>query len=169
MYKLPKLVFASMIVFLSCDLLLAQENNFNVYDPDLDGKIQVSESLKAIEGQDKHLLIMIGGNWCKWCRVFDKFSHENSKIDSTLSRNYKVVHVNYSKIDPDEELFEQLDFPQRFGFPVFVIMNSKGERLHTQNTVYLEEGKAYSEKNVLNFLNDWSPNALKAENYKKDK
>jgi thioredoxin-related protein len=148
---------------------LAQENSFHVYDPDLDGKVQISESLNSINGKDKHLLVMIGGNWCKWCRMFDKFSHENPKIDSTLSRNFEVVHINYSKTEPDEELFEELGFPQRFGFPVFVIMDSEGTRLHTQNTVYLEEGNGYSEKRVLNFLNNWSPEVLKADNYKKNK
>lgn len=51
--------------------------------------------------------------------------------------------------------------PARFGFPVFVILNEKGEPIHIQNSAYLEEGKGYSEQKVVEFLNAWTPNAVK--------
>ena len=48
----------------------------------------------------------------------------------------------------------------RFGFPVFVILNEKGERVHTQNSAYLEKGEGYSEKEVVSFLNLWNKKAV---------
>jgi hypothetical protein len=61
---------------------------------------------------------------------------------------------------------EKFGYPQRFGFPVFLILNGTGELLHSQNSVYLEEGKGYNEKTVAGFLSDWSPSAFDPKRYK---
>jgi hypothetical protein len=48
---------------------------------------------------------------------------------------------------------------------VFLILNSKGELIHTQNSGYLEEGKSYNKEKVDGFFNDWSPKALDPKSY----
>lgn len=58
-----------------------------------------------------------------------------------------------------------LGFPQRFGFPVVVILDRNGNRIHTQNTAYLEKEKSYDKKVMMEFLKQWSPVALDPESY----
>jgi len=58
----------------------------------------------------------------------------------------------------------QLEYPQRFGYPVFIILNAKGDRIHTQNSGYLEQDKGYDPKKVVDFLKQWSPAALDPKN-----
>lgn len=84
-----------------------------------------------------------------------------------MNENLKVVKVSYNRENRQEELLSKLDFPQRFGFPVFVILNSKGERIHTQNSAYLEKDKNYDKDVVLGFFKNWSPTAVNPESYKK--
>jgi hypothetical protein len=62
-------------------------------------------------------------------------------------------------------MMARLGYPQRFGFPVFVILDAKGRRIHTQNSAYLEDGKGYSKKKLLEFFENWSPDALNPERY----
>ena len=63
-------------------------------------------------------------------------------------------------------MFTQLGYPQRFGFPVFIVLNEKGERIHLQNSEYLEDGKkSYSHEKVLAFLEMWTPRALNPAMY----
>jgi hypothetical protein len=63
-------------------------------------------------------------------------------------------------------IFKKYDFPQRFGFPVFIILNERGDRIHTQNSEYLEDGKSgYDKERVLSFLEMWSPSALNPAAY----
>ena len=50
--------------------------------------------------------------------------------------------------------------PARFGFPVFVILDNEGNYLHTQNSSYLEEGKGYDVKKVVDFLSKWTKESL---------
>jgi thioredoxin-related protein len=142
---------------------LAQQNN--LYNPEMDGIVQVEAAVKKALANDKHILLKIGGNWCKWCRKFDQWSTSTPAVDSILSADYVVVYVNYSKENKNEILLQSLEFPQRFGFPVFVILDETGRRIHTQNSAYLEEGEGYSEKSVVEFLKHWNKKALDHNSY----
>lgn len=138
---------------------------FAIYHPDADAQAQIDEAVAKASAENKHVLLQIGGNWCGWCKRFYQLSHENASIDSTLKANYVVAHINYSKENKNLSTLAKLGYPQRFGFPVFVILNAKGERIHTQNSVYLEEDKGYDVKTIVRFLHQWSPGALKPEHY----
>ncbi|OQX98910.1 MAG: hypothetical protein B6I20_10535 [Bacteroidetes bacterium 4572_117] len=99
--------------------------------------------------------------------ILHKFYNADNQIDSALNANYVVSLVNYSKENKNLDILKQFEYPQRFGFPVIVILDADGRRLHTQNSVHLEQGRGYSKKKFLEFLNNWSPKALNPENYKK--
>ena len=153
------------VIFLLClfclaKTLTAQDKPFDLYKPGSDANGQVMEAISQAESSQKHIMLQIGGNWCKWCRMFYQFSTTNAQIDSVLKADYIVVHINFSKEDKNTELLKKLDFPQRFGFPVFVILDSKGNRIHTQNTSYLEDGEGYSEKKVVEFLKQWNKESI---------
>jgi hypothetical protein len=95
------------------------------------------------------------------------FYTTNPKVDSVMQANFVVEMINYSKENRNSDVLQKLGFPQRFGFPVIVILDAEGNRIHTQNTVCLEEGRGYNEKRFLEFLKNWSPAALDPQNYKK--
>ncbi|MNC89377.1 hypothetical protein D3C83_53020 [compost metagenome] len=77
-----------------------------------------------------------------------------------------MYHLNYSKENYNKEVLAKYGFPQRFGFPVFLVLNAEGKLIHTQNSAYLEEDKGYSKRKVVEFFNHWSPKAFKPEQYK---
>ncbi len=83
--------------------------------------------------------------------------------------NYVVVKLNYSKENKNEKSLERLEYPNRFGYPIFVVLDGNGKRVHTQNSAYLEEGQGYSEKKVLDFLKHWTVKALDPKTYEKKK
>ena len=106
-------------------------------------------------------------NWCGWCIEFDRFCKTDTQIDSLLNSSFVLYHLNWSKENENKSIFAQYGYPQRFGFPVFIILNAKGERIHTQNSAYLEDGKkSYTKEKVLDFLEMWTPRALYAASYK---
>ena len=77
-----------------------------------------------------------------------------------------MYHLNYSEENKNEKLFAKYGYPQRFGFPVFIILDENGNRIHIQNSAYLEEGKGYSKDKIAEFFEGWSPAALDPKNYK---
>lgn len=156
------------ISFLICSATVAQESK--LYNTDADAKTQISEAVKNAADQKKHVLIQAGGNWCSWCIKFDKFSKADFQIDSIIKASYVLVHLNYSKENKNEPAFADLGYPQRFGFPSFIILDKAGKRLHTQNSEYLEDGKgSYDRNKVFQFLQAWTPAAIDPATYQAKK
>lgn len=141
---------------------------FNLYKPAEDAAKMIDESVKKAAKEGKHVFIQVGGNWCVWCARFDEFTRNDKGIDSLINKDYVVYHLNYSDENQNKEILAKYKFPQRFGFPVFLILDGKGNLLHTQNSGYLEEGKGYSRSAVFGFFKDWRPSALNPDQYKND-
>ena len=146
------------------------QEKVQIYDPTANAEMQVNAALAKASKEGKHVMLQIGGNWCIWCVRLNAFEHADPKIDSLIKADYVLVHVNYSPENKNMELLKKLEFPQRFGFPVLVILDAKGRRLHTQDSGMLEAAKNtmmiyYDQQKVYGFLSKWSPSALKPENY----
>ena len=141
-----------------------------LYDVEADASKQIAAAIKEANAQNKNVMIQAGGNWCSWCIKFNKFTIADAQIDSIIKASYVLVHLNYSKENKNEATFASLGFPQRFGFPSFIILDKTGQRLHTQNSSYLEDGKgSYDRNTVFEFLQAWTPWALDPQTYQATK
>lgn len=137
-----------------------------LYDPTADAASDIRSALAKAASEGKHVLLQGGGNWCGWCIEFARFCKADTAISSILAKNFVWYHLNYSKENENRKLFAQYGYPQRFGFPVFIILDAQGRRLHTQNSEYLEDGKkSYDQEKVLSFLKMWTPAALDPASY----
>ena len=141
-------------------------DTFHLYKPEANATAEIAKAVAEAKQQNKNVLLQIGGNWCIWCLRFNKLTTEDAQLDSALHHNFVVYHLNYSKENKNLNVLAQYQFPQRFGFPVFVILDKNGNRIHTQNSSYLEEGKGYNKEKILEFFNDWSPAAINPDSYK---
>ncbi len=138
-----------------------------IYNPDADARTEIANAVLKASVEGKHVFLQIDGNWCPWCVKFHRFVENDKEIKSFVDANFEVVKVNYSPQNKNEELLASLGFPQRFGFPVFVILDGDGTRIHTQNSAFLEKADGYDRDLVLRFFKNWSPAALNPASYKK--
>jgi thioredoxin-related protein len=161
---MKRLLVLLIITFSSVQLFAG--DTARLYNSKADAAKDIKAAISKAKKEGKHVLIQAGGNWCSWCIKFNKFTHEQKRLDSLIKENYVVYHLNWSKENENKALFAKYGYPQRFGFPVFIILDEKGNRLHTQNSVYLEEGKGYSEEKTFDFLWGWTPKAVSPNSYK---
>ncbi len=155
--------FAMLLVFsLACIILQAQEKSpaAPLYHPEEDAEKAIAVCIQKAKAENKHVLLEAGGNWCSWCILFNKFCDTDKQLDSVLKNDFVVYHLNYSKENINKPLFAKYGFPQRFGFPVFIVLDGNGNRIHTQNSAYLELGKGYNKEKVLEFFTSWNKKAL---------
>lgn len=131
-----------------------------MYHPDEDAEKAIAVCIQKARAENKHVLLEAGGNWCKWCIVFNNFCDNDKQLDSALKKDFVVYHLNYSKENINKPLFAKYGFPQRFGFPVFIVLDDNGKRIHTQNSAYLELDKSYSKEKVMEFFTSWNKKAL---------
>ena len=160
-----KIWLTVLFVFLFSSILFAQNETENIYDPNANAVLQISKAVKLADSLGKNVFLQIGGNWCPWCIKFNKFCRTDSVIDTLLNNNYVVAHINYSKENKNLDVLKSLVFPQRFGFPVIVILDRKGKEIHIQDTGLLELDKGYDKNKVIEFMKNWTPAAIDPKNY----
>lgn len=134
-----------------------------VYDENVDAMEQIREAVEQARETGRYVMCQVGGDWCPWCVRFAEFARTDSVVAPLMEENYVYIHVNYSKKNKNLEAMKFLGNPGRFGYPVFVVLNDKGEPIHIQESESLEEGKGYSRKRVEKFLRLWNRKALEAE------
>jgi len=170
--KMRKLLMIAGIVLLSVSVkaqnAIKLTDTAKLYNPAADAKAEIANAVKQAAAQHKNVLLQIGGNWCIWCIRFNNLVTTDPDLNKYLRDNFVVLHVNYSKENTNKEVLASLGYPQRFGFPVFVVLDGNGNRLHTQNSEYLEDGKGHSKEKVMEFLKGWSPEAIDPKTYEKE-
>ncbi|HEX6848792.1 MAG TPA: thioredoxin family protein [Chitinophagaceae bacterium] len=162
-----KLFLASLFLFFSLTGFAQDMKKFNLYKPDEKAETEIAKAVIEAKKVGKHVLIQIGGNWCIWCARFHEYVKKDAQLDSLMNANYVVYHLNYSKENYNAKLLAKYNYPQRFGFPVFLILDGEGKLLHTQNSWYLEDGKtSYEREKVKLFFTEWSKRSLDPSQYK---
>jgi thioredoxin-related protein len=138
----------------------------SLYNPAADAGKELEQAVNIARDQHKHVLIQVGGNWCSWCVKLHSFLESQARLDSILKSDFVLLRINYSPENKNEEVLAGLGFPQRFGFPVLVVLDEKGNRLHTQDTWYLELDKGYDPEKVERFLLSWNRTAVDPTSFK---
>ena len=159
--------FLFLLLFLGA-LSASAGDTTRLYNPSANARKDLAAALVRAKAEKKHVLIQVGGNWCTWCYRFNAFTQMDSTIRSLLRDNYVVYHLNYSKENKNLDLLAEFGYPQRFGFPVLLVLDAGGKRLHTQDSSQLEKGNGYDRDKVVEFLRGWAPAALDPIWYKEN-
>lgn len=159
-----KLFFILLLVLATT--VQAQTGLKKVYDESIDPMTQIDKAVASVQSMKpaKFIICQVGGNWCPWCLRFADFISKDSDIMKVINDNFIYLHVNYNphaKSGNAAALMKRLNNPQRFGFPVFVVLDDKGNVLHIQDSSFLEEGKSYNKEKVLRFFQSWTPAAVR--------
>lgn len=127
------------------------------YDPKRDAAKDIADAVKEAQRGNKNVLVEIGGQWCIWCRYFDKFFADNSTLAQYRDENYVMVKVNFSPENKNEAVISS--YGKVPGYPHLFVLDKHGKLLHSQDTSKLEEGRGYNTTAVATFLKQWSPSS----------
>ena len=154
-----------LVIIISITISFSATAADSLYHPKADARKEIALAVAKARAQNKQVLIQAGGNWCGWCIEFNRFVTNDTSLHSIIQANYIVYHLNYSQENKNPAIFKEYGFPNRFGFPVFLVLNADGNLIHTQNSSYLELGKSYDAPKVKEFLLSWTNKALQAASY----
>ncbi|CAM3728492.1 thioredoxin family protein [Sphingobacterium prati] len=126
------------------------------YRPEADAQRDIDSLLQLAKKEKKNIIVQAGGNWCVWCLRFNDYIHKNPRIDDLLKRRFLYYHLNYSKENKNEAVFQKYA-PEgnKLGYPFFIVLDKNGKTLHVQESGSLEKEKGYDEEKVLKFFNAW--------------
>lgn len=119
---------------------------------------KIAALVKQAQAENKNIILQAGGNWCIWCLRFNQFVQTTPELKNIVDENYLYYHLNYSPENKNEKVFAKYNNPgEKFGYPVFVVLDKNGKMIHTQDSAILEEGKGYSIDKVKDFFEKWAP------------
>ncbi len=154
-----KIILSFVLCFLFTFKSTAQKT-VNLYNPNANAVKDIDSLIKIAKVENKQILIQVGGNWCSWCIKMHQFIDANGDIKRVIKMDYLVYKLNYSKENTNDLLMAKYKHPERFGFPVFLIIDKDGNLIHTQDSSLLEEKEGYSKNKVFDFLKNWTSNAV---------
>ena len=167
---MKKILFNAVMAMFLTLTVNAQEAGAakKVYNEDIDPIEQIDQAVVRAKSENKFVICQVGGNWCPWCLRFADFITKDTTINNMIDKNFVYIHVNYIprrsegiQAERAKKVQERLNYPARFGFPVFVVLDEEGKVIHIQDSGFLEEGQGYNQEKVLSFFKNWTPKAVK--------
>ena len=149
---------SSLIPFLSLALLLCASVRAadlpTRFDPARDAAADVAHAVTLASAQGKRVIVDVGGEWCSWCHILDRFVAANADVRSRIAANYVWVKVNYSTENRNEALLTR--WPKVAGYPHLFVLGANGRLLHSQDTGTLESGNGYDRAKFIAMLERWA-------------
>ncbi|HXC17056.1 MAG TPA: thioredoxin family protein [Holophagaceae bacterium] len=124
------------------------------FDPTRDSARDLEAAKAEAHKSGRRILLDVGGNWCSWCRLMDKWFTEHAAAREARDKAFVVVPVNFSPENKNEAFLGQ--FPKVDGYPHFFVLDADGKLVRDQSTGDLEDGRGYSEAKMTAFIKEWS-------------
>lgn len=124
------------------------------YDPARNAMQDGYAAIKLAKATNRRILIEVGGDWCKWCHLLDRFFNKNSGIKKQLHQTFVVLKVNVSE-ENDNSAFLKV-FPTPLGYPHMYVTESNGKLLLSKDTAHFLVNGKYSVKRFKVFFKRWT-------------
>jgi len=123
------------------------------YNPTANPSVLLEAALKEARAGHKKVLVIAGGDWCRWCLVLERFLAANPDVQSALDGSFVVVKVYVGEKNRNTEFFAKL--PKAKGYPHFWVLNQDGDAAASVDTGPLEKGPdSYDKGRFLQFIQD---------------
>jgi len=153
--KFPLAVRVIVAVMICGWLLFSQAvSKPDIYDPAAVVKDQIRAAQKVAAGENRHLLLMFGANWCPWCHRLHELMQSDAAIKSLLQKKFELIMIDVGEKanEPLNRDLMDLYRVKGFGLPVLVVLDKEGVLLCIQDTGILEKDKGHDPARVLAFL-----------------
>jgi ketosteroid isomerase-like protein len=131
----------------------------DLYPDSADARAEVKEAEEKAAKEHKRVLLVFGANWCYDCHVLDLAFHRPD-FAPVLDSGYEVVHVD---IGPDgkknNDLAAEFQVPLDKGVPALAVLSGDGKLVVSQKNGEFENARAKTPESLLQFLNQWKPEA----------
>jgi len=124
------------------------------YHKTQDPKKDLEQAKKKAQEKNKKILLIVGGDWCKWSGTLDNFLEDHPKIAQEFFDNFEVVKVYYGRGMTKKAKDFLRKFPPLKGTPHFYILDKNGKLLKSVDTSFLERGYGYNKHKFKKFIEE---------------
>ena len=125
------------------------------FDPKRDPARDLDAALDIARATGRRVLVDVGGEWCTWCHILDRFFIANPDRKRLRDNGYVLLKINWSPENTNAAFLRR--WPKIGGYPHFFVLDSDGRLLHSQETSALESATSYDAAAMRAFLVRWAP------------
>ena len=135
------------------------------YDPGRDKQGLITRALDRAAAEDKSVLLVLGGDWCGWCKVLEDDIDRSEELTGLLQQHYIVAKVYCDAGSPGIR-YKPRQQPAAGAFymnirakayPHLVILDSDGNRLHSKSMGGMLKKGRYSESRLRRLFSRHKP------------
>jgi len=159
MYKqLFKLVLSLLMLFsvsaITAMTSLEQQPIYSLkYDPKRNAFDDGRAALKLAQETHRRVMIEVGGDWCMYCHIFDRFVRSDIEVEKRFFETFVLLKVNVSDENPNKEFLS--GFKGINGYPYVFITETNGKVIYANDMREMTiKGKPDKEK-MFKFLARW--------------
>jgi hypothetical protein len=130
--------------------LAANEKAF--YDPKRDARKDLTAALDLARRSRKRVLLIAGHSGCGWCKKLGALFRGDDELRRLRDKAFVTVHADFASNATWLREYAPIQ-----GTPHFLVLNSEGELLQSQDTGALESGSQYDRGRLASFLGEWQP------------
>jgi thiol:disulfide interchange protein len=124
------------------------------YDPSRNAEQDIRAAINEAQRTHKRILLEVGGEWCGWCHLMDRYFEQNAKLSAFRDQHYITVKINFSQENQNQKALSR--YPEISGYPHLFVLEQNGKLLHSQDTGLLESGNSYELEKFFAFLKKWA-------------
>lgn len=124
------------------------------YDPARNAEKDIRAAVNEAQRTNKRILLEVGGEWCVWCHIMDRYFEQNAKLLEFREQHFITVKINFSQENQNQQALSR--YPAISGYPHLFVLEKDGKLLHSQDTGKLEAGKSYDREKFFAFLQQWA-------------
>ena len=102
------------------------------YDPRRDPEKDLAAARAEAKKNRKNIFVEVGGEWCTWCHILDRFFDEHPNLEALRDKNYVPMEVSMSQESSNRAFLSR--FPYIHGYPHIFILDAEGELIRSQPT-----------------------------------
>jgi thiol:disulfide interchange protein len=129
----------------------------HVYDQKADAERLLAQALVRARAHKQRVLVVLGGDWCKWCVTLDSSMAKNPALNQLTTERFVLLKLD---ADAASDLDERWGNPSELSVPVVVLLNPDGTKVHVQNMVPFQTwgGRllAYDAERIHQALEPWA-------------
>jgi thiol:disulfide interchange protein len=120
------------------------------YDPKRNPSADLAKALAEAKRTGRNVLLVVGGDWCGWCQVMDKFFARHADVRALRERNFVTLKINKSPQNENREFLSH--YPEIPGYPYLFVLDADGKLLYPQRANVFEDGDTYNVTRFARFL-----------------
>jgi len=124
-----------------------------VYEDQRNAFDDANAALKLAQETNRNVLMVIGGNWCAFCKKMDAFWQSDTSVGQSLHSKYVILKINVSDENKNKEFMASM--PPVLGYPHIYISNANGKLLLSKDTAELQSNEKHDTQLWLTFLDKW--------------